>query len=87
MCGVKPYNVIAYIYGHSGTGLRKFKPEGEGKPVDCVNTGQTEKEFFVVEVTGKRMRLGYHIKKDPKVTENPEWAWKFLLDKPLAAGK
>ena len=84
---VKPYNVIAYFYGHSGTGLRKYKPEGEDKAIDCVNTGQTEKGFFVVEVTAKRMRLGYHIKKDPKETEKPEWEWKFLLDKPLAAPK
>lgn len=43
---VKPYNVIAYFYGHSGTGLKKWKPEGEEKPLDCVNTGQTEKGFL-----------------------------------------
>ncbi len=84
---VKPYNVIAYFYGHSGTGLKKWKPEGEEKPLDCVNTGQTEKGFFVVEITAKRMRLGYHIKKDPKETEKPEWEWKFLLDKPITQGK
>lgn len=85
--GVKPYNVIAYFYGHSGTGLRKWKPEGEEKPLDCINTGQTEKGFFAVEITDKRMRLAYQIKKDPKLLENVEWEWKYLLDKPLTIGK
>ena len=33
------------------------------------------------------MRLAYQIKKDPKVIDNPEWEWKFLLDKPLAPKK
>ncbi len=84
---VKPYNVIAYFYGHTGTGLRKWKPNGEDKLLDCINTGQTEKGFFVVEITPKRMRLGYHIKTDPKVTDNPMWGWKFLLDKPLEPQK
>ncbi|CAN5437963.1 metallophosphoesterase [soil metagenome] len=84
---VKPYNVIAYFYGHSGTGLRKFKPEGEDKPIDCVNTGQTEKGFFVAEVTDKRLRVGFQAKKDPKATENIEWEWKYLLDKPITTGK
>jgi len=84
---VKPYNVIAYFYGHSGTGLRKFKPEGEDKPIDCVNTGQTEKGFFIAEITEKRLRVGFQIKKDPSATENLEWEWKYLLDKPIAQGK
>lgn len=83
---VKPYNVIAYFYGHTGTGLRKYKPEGEDKVLDCVNTGQTEKGFFVVEVTEKRLRLAFHGKKDAKA-EQVEWEWKFPLDKPITAGK
>ncbi len=84
---VKPYNVVAYFYGHTGTGLKKWKPEGEEKPLECVNTGQTEKGFFAVEITPSRMRLGYQIKADPKVTDAPVWGWKFLLDKPLEAAK
>lgn len=84
---VKPYNVIAYFYGHSGTGLRKYKPEGEEKAIDCVNTGQTEKGFFVAEVTAKRLRVGFQAKKDPKATEKVEWEWKYLLDKPITQGK
>jgi cytolysin (calcineurin-like family phosphatase) len=84
---VKPYNVIAYFYGHSGTGLRKYKPEGEAKAIDCVNTGQTEKGFFVAEITAKRFRVGFQAKKDPKAIQNIEWEWKYLLDKPITAGK
>lgn len=84
---VKPYNVVAYLYGHTGTGLRKWKPDGEGKPLDCVNTGQTEKGFFVVEVGRDRLRLGYQIKADPKAVEDARWEWKFLLDKPLPPGR
>jgi len=83
---VKPYNVIAYFYGHTGTGLRKYKPEGEDKVLDCVNTGQTEKGFFVVEVTEKRLRLAFHGKKDAKA-EQVEWEWKYPLDKPITVPK
>ncbi|QDU30720.1 hypothetical protein ETAA8_58680 [Anatilimnocola aggregata] len=80
---VKPYNVIAYCYGHSGTGYRKWQPTAEDRPLDGVNTGQTEKGFFVVEVSEQRMRLGYHVKMDPAILENPTWTWKFLLEKPI----
>ena len=83
---LKPYNVIAYFYGHSGTGLRKFKPEGEQKPIDCINTGQTEKGFFVVEIKDGKMRLGYQIKTDSKVTDNPQWEWKFLFQTAISRG-
>jgi cytolysin (calcineurin-like family phosphatase) len=82
---VKPYNVVAYFYGHSGTGLRKWMPAGEARPLDCVNTGQTEKGFFVVEITARRLRAGYQVKKDAKAIDNPEWEWKYLLDRPIAA--
>ena len=80
---VKPYNVIAYFHGHSGTGVRQWKPADEEKPLCVVNTGQTEKGFFVVEITRERMRLGYHVKKDPAVLENPEWDWRYLFEKKL----
>ena len=80
---VKPYNVIGYFHGHTGTGVRKWKPEGEDKPLDVINTGQTEKGFFVVEIDQDRMRLAYHVKKDPTVLENAEWDWKFLFEKPI----
>lgn len=83
---VKPYNVVAYFYGHTGTGLRKWKPEGEQTPLDCVNTGQTEKGFFAVEIAPTRMRLAYQIKKDPKA-DKPEWEWKYPLDKAVTRKK
>ena len=81
---VKEYNLIAYIHGHSGTGIRKWKPEDESIPLDVVNTGQTEKGFFAVEVGRDRLRLGYHCKRDPKETRHPEWEWRYLLDKPIS---
>lgn len=80
---VKPYNVIAFFHGHTGTGVRKWKPADEDRALDVINTGQTEKGFFVVEIDDKRMRLAYHIKKDATVLDKPEWDWKFLFEKPL----
>jgi hypothetical protein len=81
---VKPYNVIAFFHGHTGTGVRRWAPEGETQPpLDVINTGQTEKGFFVVEIGAERMRLGYQVKQDPRVIENPEWDWKFLFEKPI----
>lgn len=80
---VKPYNVIGYFHGHTGTGVRKWKLEGEDKPLDVINTGQTEKGFFVVEIDQNRMRLAYHVKQDPAALENVEWDWKFLFEKPI----
>jgi cytolysin (calcineurin-like family phosphatase) len=80
---VKPYNVIGYFYGHTGTGLKRWKPEGEERSLDGVNTGQTEKGFFVVEVGPERMRLAYQVKKDANELKSPEWVWKFPLQKQI----
>lgn len=80
---VKPYNLIAYFHGHSGTGVKTWKPEGEAKSIDIVNTGQTEKGFFVVEITSDRMRLGFQAKKNPLATSDIEWEWRYMLDKNL----
>lgn len=84
---VKPYNLIAYFHGHSGTGVRKWKPEGEEKALDVINTGQTEKGFFVVEITPTRMRLGFHAKRDSTLLNGTEWEWRYLLDKPLVPAR
>lgn len=84
---VKPYRLLAYFHGHTGTGVRQWKPIGAERPLDVINTGQTEKGFFVVEITAARMRLAYHVKRDPKVLEMPEWEWRYFLDKPLTAEK
>jgi cytolysin (calcineurin-like family phosphatase) len=89
---VKPYNVILYMYGHSGTGLRQWKPQGEERPLPCVNTGQTENGFFVVQITDDRIRLAYRVKRwrtekgapgRPKRSWSGEWEWKHLLEKRL----
>lgn len=77
---MKPYNVLAFFHGHTGTGVRKWKPADEERPLDVINTGQTEKGYFVVEIDDQRMRLAYHVKKDPTVPEKPEWDWKFLFE-------
>ncbi|MEZ6058253.1 MAG: metallophosphoesterase [Planctomycetaceae bacterium] len=80
---VKPYNVVAYFHGHSGTGVKKWKPEGEERALDVINTGQTEKGFFVVEITKKRMRLGFQFKRDSTLLEEVEWDWKYLFEKSI----
>jgi len=84
---VKPYNLIAYFHGHSGTGVRQWKPEGEERPLDVINTGQTEKGFFAVEITKEQMRLGFHVKRDPTVLEGAEWEWRYLFQKLLNGAK
>lgn len=81
---VKPYNVIAYLHGHTGTGVRKWKPEGEEQHLDVVNTGQTEKGFFVIEVSTDRLRLGYQVKRDSTVLKDPQWEWRYLFEKPIS---
>lgn len=81
---VRPYNVIAFLHGHTGTGVKKWKPvDSVGEPLDVVNTGQTEKGFFAVEIAGDKLRLGYRVKVDPTQLENPEWIWKFPLEKKI----
>jgi cytolysin (calcineurin-like family phosphatase) len=80
---VKPYNVVAYFYGHTGTGVRQWKPDGADRALDVINTGQTEKGFFAVEITKDRLRLGYHIKRDAEVLKDAEWDWKYLFQKKL----
>lgn len=82
---VKPYRVILYLYGHSGTGVRTWAPEGEARQLQCVNTGQTENGFFVVEIGPQRLRLAYRVK-TLKMSRTPEgkthvewdgsWEWK-----------
>jgi cytolysin (calcineurin-like family phosphatase) len=91
---VKPYNVILYLYGHTGTGLRDWKPEGEEKPLNCINTGQTENGFFVVQILDDRLRAAYRIKQwtetktpgaPPQKTWTGNWEWKYPLEKKISA--
>ena len=86
----KPYPVILYLYGHSGTGVRTWAPEGEARPLQCVNTGQTENGFFVLEIGSPRLRLANRVKthkmfRTPdgktRVEGNGSWEWKHPLSR------
>lgn len=89
----KDYNVILYLYGHSGTGVRTWAPDGETKKWDCINDGQTDKGFFVIQVTDARIRAAMRLKTGIKVTKEADgketrawdggWEWKWFFDKPL----
>ena len=82
----KPYNVILYLYGHSGTGVGAWAPAGEERKLTLINDGQTEKGFFVVRITGDRLRAAMRVRSRPdpvRKDTGPEWEWKWLLDKPL----
>jgi len=59
---IKPYNVVLYMYGHTGTGLKQWSPPGESKKIQCINTGQTENGFWVVRITNDRLIAAYRIK-------------------------
>jgi len=90
---VRPYNVIAYLHGHTGTGLRQYKPEdAEGPPLTVINTGQTENGFFVIRVTRDRLRAAYRCKRAKRWRDDAgerhyqwdgSWQWKHVLEKPL----
>jgi cytolysin (calcineurin-like family phosphatase) len=85
---VEDYNVILYLYGHSGTGLRKWAPEDGKRPLQCINTGQTENGFFVVEISGQRVRAAYRVKHwlEEKTADGEKrrvwdgrWQWRHLF--------
>lgn len=91
----KDFNVVLYLYGHSGTGVRTWAPEGETKKWDCINDGQTDKGFFVIQITGSRIRAAMRIKSGIQTTKEAGgklvhtwdggWEWKWFLDKTLPA--
>jgi len=91
---VKPYRVVLYLHGHTGTKCYDWKPEGEEQALTVVNTGQTENGFFVVQLTADRLRAAYRAKrwteektkdktkdKKPQRTWDGTWEWRHLLDK------
>lgn len=89
----KPYHVILYLYGHTGTGLRTWAPPGETQAWQCLNTGQTENGFFVVQITGGKVRAAYHRKHwleeklpdgKPKRTWDGTWEWQHVLERTAA---
>ncbi|MDP6546352.1 MAG: metallophosphoesterase [Phycisphaerae bacterium] len=90
----KQYNIVLYLYGHTGTGFRYWAPEGETKKWTCINDGHTTSGFFVIQIEGDRLRAVYRCKKNVKKIRNPDktvtrtwdgqWGWKFLLDRKIA---
>lgn len=94
---MKPYNVVLYLFGHSGTGVWKWAPEGETKKWDCINDSQTEKGFFLIQITDNRLRAAMRTKAGLKYTKEPgnvtrhewtgEWEWKWFFDKPVSPPK
>jgi cytolysin (calcineurin-like family phosphatase) len=89
----KDYNVVLYLYGHTGTGVRQWAPDGEARKWDCINDGHTDAGFFVIQITGDRLRAGYRCKSGLKFAKAPDgashhewggaWEWKFPLEKSL----
>jgi len=59
--------------GSTGTtGVRDWAPEGEHKKWTCINDGQTENGFFVIQLIGDRLRAAYRAKANVRVTRNPD---------------
>lgn len=93
---VKDYNVVLYLYGHTGTGTREWAPEGEEDKLLLINTGQTENGFFVIEIVGDRLRAGYRSKANVQRERLPEgghsyswdgsWQWRWLIDRKIPQG-
>jgi hypothetical protein len=92
----KPYNVVLYLYGHTGTGLRRWAPPGEQRLWTCINDGHTTSGFFVIQIRGDRLRAAYRSKDGQKITRRPDgtygrtwngaWRWRHLLERALPAG-
>lgn len=84
---VKQYNIVLYIFGHSGTGVSNWSLDGKGKKWFCINDGQTENGFFVIQIKDKELRYGQRLKHkiagkkdaDGKETSiwNGEWEWRW----------
>jgi len=91
----KSYNIVLYLYGHSGTGLREWAPPGEERKWTCINDGQTENGFFVIQITGDRLRAAFRVKTgltrskpndgEPSHEWGGKWDWAWMLDKKLSA--
>lgn len=84
---VKAYNVVAWFFGHTGTKVYTWRPEGAEKPLDAINTGQTEKGFFVAQIAAERLRLAYRVKVFKNGQWDGAWGWAHLLDKRLKPGR
>lgn len=93
----KQYNVVLYLYGHSGTGIRPWAPAGEPNKWMCINDGQLEKGFFVIELTNDRLRAAMRRKTNYKVDKGPDgsltsssdgnWEWHWIVDRKISPPK
>lgn len=89
----KAYNVILYLYGHTGTGIGQWAPPGEAVKWNTINDGHADAGFFVLRITGDRLRAAYRSKAGLKVSKGADgkvvmdwggqWEWKLLLDREL----
>jgi cytolysin (calcineurin-like family phosphatase) len=68
---MKPYNVVLYLYGHTGTGVRDWAPEGETRRWTCINDGHADVGFFVIQIRENRLRFAY------RARVNVGWGWKW----------
>jgi cytolysin (calcineurin-like family phosphatase) len=90
---IRRYNIVAVFHGHTGTGVYRWKPQGEERDLNVVNTGQTENGFFVVQITRDRIRLAYRFKEGVKTIKEPsggerrewdgKWGWRHLHTRQL----
>jgi hypothetical protein len=91
----RDHDVILYLYGHTGTGLRDWAPEGEERKWTCINDGHADVGFFVIRITDDRIRAAYRCKTNLTVEKKPgqpathtwdgSWGWKFPLDRKLTS--
>ncbi len=89
----KSYNVVLYLFGHTGTGVWQWAPEGETNKWDVINDGHGDIGFFVVQITADRLRAAYRCKANVKVSKQPDgkvamdwdgkWEWKWLFERKL----
>jgi cytolysin (calcineurin-like family phosphatase) len=93
---VRKYNIVLYLYGHSGTGVRRWMPKdapSESPKWLCINDGQLEKGFFVIQIKGDhlcaamRFKTGYHVDKSTdgalKSSWDGTWTWRHLVDEKI----
>lgn len=82
------YNIVLFLYGHTGTGVKQWAPEGESKKWLCINDGQTENGFFTIQLDQGQIRYAYRCKVwnsepatqpagKPTKKWNGQWEWRW----------
>lgn len=89
----KPYNVILYIYGHTGTGTGAWAPAGETRKWITINDGHFDTGFFVIQIHNDQLRAAYRMKAGRRTEKGPDgrnqhhwdgqWEWKWLLSQSI----